>query len=481
MEFTENKKYIPVIGLEVHAQLLLTSKMFSAEGAAYGALPNTLVSTISLAHPGTLPTINKKAIEYAIKLGLACKSAITGTNYFARKNYFYPDLPKGYQITQDKTPICEGGHITITTQQGLEREIELQRIHIEEDAGKSIHDMAAHETLLDFNRAGVALLEIVTRPDIQSPEEAYAFLTELRRLVRHLEICDGNMEEGSLRCDANISVMPSNASKFGQRVEVKNMNSIKNVQLAIEYEIARQIEVLEKGSSVIAETRGYDATSGKTISQRTKESALDYRYFIEPDLPPLVVTEAWIEQIRKEMPLLPREYRAKFIQVYQISAYAASVLTETKELALFFEELCKLTPHYTSAANWLMGPVKAYLNELNLPLQEFPLSATTLASLIDLIEKGELSFSIASQQLFPALLANPTKAPLELAKELNLLQEKLQALVEAVIQAYPDKVLAYKNGKKGILGMLMGEIMQKSQGKAAPALVSDLLKKELES
>ena len=229
----------------------------------------------------------------------------------------------------------------------------------------------------------------------------------------------------------------------------------------------------------------YDATSGKTISQRTKESALDYRYFIEPDLPPLVVTEAWIEQIRKEMPLLPREYRAKFIQVYQISAYAASVLTETKELALFFEELCKLTPHYTSAANWLMGPVKAYLNELNLPLQEFPLSATTLASLIDLIEKGELSFSIASQQLFPALLANPTKAPLELAKELNLLQEKntdtLQALVEAVIQAYPDKVLAYKNGKKGILGMLMGEIMQKSQGKAAPALVSDLLKKELES
>jgi aspartyl-tRNA(Asn)/glutamyl-tRNA(Gln) amidotransferase subunit B len=485
MKSEKNKNYIPVIGLEVHAQLSVNSKMFAPEAAAYGALPNTLVSAISLAHPGTLPTINKKAIEYAIKLGLACKSTITRTNYFARKNYFYPDLPKGYQITQDKTPICQGGHITITSQQGLERNIELQRIHIEEDAGKSIHDMAIDETLLDFNRAGVALIEIVTRPDIQSPEEAYAFLTELRRLVRYLEICDGNMEEGSLRCDANISVMPKDATTFGQRVEIKNMNSIKNVQLAIEHEIERQIEVLEKGGHVIAETRGYDAPTGKTISQRTKESALDYRYFIEPDLPPLVVTEQWIEQVKKSMPLLPREYRAKFIEEYQISAYAASVLTETKELALFFEELCKLTSNYTAAANWLMGPVKAYLNELNLPLQEFPLNVATLAALIELVEKGQVSFSTASQQLFPALLTNINKTPLKLATELNLLQETntdaLEVLVEEVINLHPDKVLAYKNGKKGILGMLMGEIMQKSQGKAAPALVSNLLKEKLES
>lgn len=485
MDALKTTTYIPVIGLEVHAQLLLNSKMFSPEAAEYGALPNTLVSTISLAHPGTLPTINKRAIEFAIKLGLACKSKITHINYFARKNYFYPDLPKGYQITQDKTPICQGGHITIPTQQGSERDIQLQRIHIEEDAGKSIHDIAPNETLLDFNRAGVALLEIVTRPDIESPEEAYAFLTELRRLVRYLEICDGNMEEGSLRCDANISVMPAGASVFGQRVEIKNMNSIKNVQLAIEYEIKRQIEVLEKGEKVIAETRGYDATTGKTISQRTKESALDYRYFIEPDLPPLVVTEDWIEQVRKDMPLLPREYRAKFIKEYQISAYAANILTETKELALFFESLCELTPHYIAAANWLMGPVKAYLNELNLPLQEFPLDATTLAEIIALVETGKISFSAASQQLFPALLSKPTKKPLELAIELDILQQTdsrtLEVLVEEVIQAYPDKVMAYKNGKKGILGMLMGEIMQKSQGKAAPALVSNLLKERLES
>ena len=484
MRSANKGNYIPVIGLEVHAQLSLKSKMFSPEPAAYGALPNTLVSTISLAHPGTLPTINKRAIEYAIKLGLACKSTITHTNYFARKNYFYPDLPKGYQITQDTTPICQGGYITITTPESEERNIELQRIHLEEDAGKSIHDIA-DETLLDFNRAGVALLEIVTCPDIKNSEEAYAFLTELRRLVRYLEVCDGNMEEGSLRCDANISVMSINATTFGQRVEVKNMNSIKNVQLAIEHEIERQIQVLEAGEKVIAETRSYDAASGKTISQRTKESALDYRYFIEPDLPPLVVTEEWISQVKQEMPLLPREYHAKFIRDYQISAYAASVLTENKDLALFFEALCQLTNYYTAAANWLMGPVKAYLNELNLPLQEFPLNAPTLAALIELVEKGEVSFSVASQQLFPVLLAKPTKTPFELAQELNLLQEKdtdtLLTLVEEVIQAYPDKVLAYKNGKKGILGMLMGEIMQKSQGKAAPNIVSNLLRERLES
>ena len=484
MRSANKGNYIPVIGLEVHAQLSLKSKMFSPEPAAYGALPNTLVSTISLAHPGTLPTINKRAIEYAIKLGLACKSTITHTNYFARKNYFYPDLPKGYQITQDTTPICQGGYITITTPESEERNIELQRIHLEEDAGKSIHDIA-DETLLDFNRAGVALLEIVTRPDIKTSEEAYAFLTELRRLVRYLEICDGNMEEGSLRCDANISVMPVRTTTFGQRVEIKNMNSIKNVQLAIEHEIERQIQVLEAGEKVIAETRSYDAASGKTISQRTKESALDYRYFIEPDLPPLVVTEEWISQVKQEMPLLPREYHAKFIRDYQISAYAASVLTENKDLALFFEALCQLTNYYTAAANWLMGPVKAYLNELNLPLQEFPLSAPIFVALIELVEKGEVSFSVASQQLFPALLAEPNKAPFKLAQELNLLQEKdtdaLLTLVEDVIQTYPDKVIAYRNGKKGILGMLMGEIMQKSQGKAAPNIVSNLLKERLES
>lgn len=477
-------KYTPIIGLEVHAQLSLQSKMFAPEAAAYGALPNTLISTISLAHPGTLPTLNKKAIDYAIKLGIACKSTITPLNYFARKNYFYPDLPKGYQITQDKTPICQGGYLALTTPEGVEKDIQLYRIHIEEDAGKSIHDMSQEDTLLDFNRAGVALLEIVTCPEIASAQEAYIFLTELRRLVRYLEICDGNMEEGSLRCDANVSVMPIGSQVFGQKVEIKNMNSIKNVQLAIEYEIERQIQVLEQGEQVIGETRMYDASRGITIRQRTKESAIDYRYFVEPDLPPLLITAHWIEEIKQNMPLLPRAYKVKFIEQYQLSDYAAGIIIESKELALYFEALCQLTTYYTAAANWIMGPVKGYLNELSLSLQEFPLPPTKLAALIELVEQGSISFSAASQQLFPALLAMPFRIPLELAQELNLLQENntetLQALISEVVQAYPEKVLAYKNGKKGILGMLMGEIMQRSQGKAAPALVSKLLQDRLE-
>ena len=484
MEVATKEKYAAVIGLEVHAQLLLQSKMFSPEPAAYGALPNTHISTISLAHPGTLPKINKKAVEQAIKMGLACQATITRENHFARKNYFYPDLPKGYQITQDKTPICQGGHITIITQDGQEQAINLQRIHLEEDAGKSIHGMVADETLLDFNRAGVALIEIVTQPDLRTGEEAYRVLVEIRKLVRYLDICDGNMEEGSLRCDANISVMPQGAPNFGQKVEVKNMNSIRNVQLAIEYEIERQIALLEAGGKVIAETRAYNAVTGQTISQRTKESALDYRYFPEPDLSPLVVTEAWIEQIRQAMPMLPRACYQKFRDAYQLSDYAAAVLTESKEIALFFEALCQLTTHYKTAANWMMGPVKAYLNELNLTIHAFPLKPKTLAALIDLVEQDLVSFSIASQQLYPALLKHPTKIPLELAKELNLLQEHntstIQALIEEVIAAYPAKVVAYRNGKKGILGMLMGEVMKKSQGKAAPKLASDLLRQRLE-
>ena len=520
IEAAIRQQYTAIIGLEVHTQLILQSKMFAPEQAIYGAPPNTHVSVISLAHPGTLPKINKQAITQAIKMGLACQSTITRENYFARKNYFYPDLPKGYQITQDKTPICQGGHITIaipqergsdkaiqpqrmhlqedagksmhgmvpeghiTPQEGEGKVIRIQRMHLEEDTGKSIHDMVPDKTLLDFNRAGIALLEIVTHPDIRTSEEAYQFLTELRKLVRYLEVCNGNMEEGALRCDVNISVMPRGATTLGQKVEVKNMNSISQVRLAIEYEIARQISVLEAGAQVITETRAYEATTGQTISQRTKESALDYRYFPEPDLPPIIVTEDWIEQVRKHMPLLPKELYHKLTHQYQLSAYDASVLTEDKEIAHFFEALCQQTPHYKTAANWMMGPVKAYLNQLNLSIQAFPLQPGTLAALIDLVEQGQLSFSAASQHLFPALLEDPTQAPLPLAQQLDLLQEQdtstLQALIDEVIASYPDKVAAYNNGKKGILGMLMGEVMKKSQGKAAPKLASDLLRKKLE-
>ena len=558
IEAAIRQKYTAIIGLEVHTQLILQSKMFAPEQAIYGAPPNTHISVISLAHPGTLPKINKQAITQAIKMGLACQSTITRENYFARKNYFYPDLPKGYQITQNKTPICQGGHITIAIPQergsdkaiqpqhmhrqedavnsmhgmvpeehitppqegggqaiqpqrthleedtrnsmhgmvpeehttppppgeGEGKVIRIQRMHLEEDTGKSIHDMVPDKTLLDFNRAGIALLEIVTHPDIRTSEEAYQFLTELRKLVRYLEVCNGNMEEGALRCDVNISVMPREATTLGQKVEVKNMNSISQVRLAIEYEIARQISVLEAGAQVITETRAYEATTGQTISQRTKESALDYRYFPEPDLPPIIVTEDWIEQVRQQMPLLPKELYHKLTHQYQLSAYDASVLTEDKEIAHFFEALCQQTPHYKTAANWMMGPVKAHLNQLNLSIQAFPLQPGTLAALIDLVEQGQLSFSAASQHLFPALLEDPTQAPLVLAQKLDLLQEQdtstLQALIEEVIASYPDKVAAYNNGKKGILGMLMGEVMKKSQGKAAPKLASDLLRKKLE-
>jgi aspartyl-tRNA(Asn)/glutamyl-tRNA(Gln) amidotransferase subunit B len=484
-QVSKNTDYIPVIGLEVHAQLSVLSKMFAPESATYGALPNTLVSTISLAHPGTLPSINKKAIDYAIKFGLACKSTINRKNYFARKNYFYGDLPKGYQISQDRGPICQGGYITITDLGGKEKQVFLQRAHLEEDAGKSIHDLAPRLTLLDFNRAGVALLEIVTQPVLQSSQEAYTFLTELRRLVRYLDICDGNMEEGSLRCDVNISVMPVGASVWGQRVEVKNINSIKNVQLAIEYEIGRQVELLNSGEKIQSETRSYDALGGKTISQRTKETALDYRYFIEPDLPLLEIGDSWIEDISHTMPLLPAEYHYKFTSLYKVSAYAASVITESKESAHFFEALCQHTPYYIAAANWLMGPIKAYLNEKGLAMADFPIDGSNLSRLIQLVEEGKVSFSAASQQLFPKLLQQPRQDPYEVAQQLNLFQETdqetLQSLIDDVLAAYPDKVLSYKKGKTGILGMLMGEIMKKSQRKAAPALVNKLLKEKLDN
>ena len=478
------EKYTAVIGLEVHAQLSLRRKMFAPEEASYGALPNTQVSTVTLAHPGTLPSVNKQAIAYAIKMGLACHCTILRTSIFARKNYFYPDLPKGYQITQDKTPICRGGYLTIDTPKGHEKHIALERIHLEEDTGKSVHGLVHEQTLLDFNRAGAALIEVVTKPALRTSSEAYSLLREVRKLVRYLDICDGNMEEGSLRCDANVSVMLNGSSVFGQRVEVKNMNSTRHVQLAIEHEINRQIMLLEGGATVVAETRSYDAATNATRAMRKKEILQDYRYFPEPDLPPLVVSEEWIEALRKTVPLLPRACYKKFIDVYQLPAYDAALLTEDKDIALYFDTLCQLTTHYKSASNWVMGPVKSYLNELTLSIKEFPLQPMHLAELIVLVEKDQLSFSVASQKLYPALLAQPDKSPLELAQALDLLQEsdteKMKALVDEVVADYPDQVAAYRNGKTGILGMLMGEVMKRSQGKVVPRVANALLRQRLE-
>ncbi|HMI65341.1 MAG TPA: Asp-tRNA(Asn)/Glu-tRNA(Gln) amidotransferase subunit GatB [Cyclobacteriaceae bacterium] len=484
MEKSVRDKYTVVIGLEVHAQLLTKSKIFSTDSTEYGSAPNTNVSVITLAHPGTLPRLNKRAAEYAMKMGLACHSAISRFQIFDRKNYFYPDLPKGYQITQHRTPICQGGYVTIPTKEGAERNIGLNRIHIEEDAGKSIHLVEETDTLVDFNRAGVPLIEIVTDPEIKSSDEAYAFLTEIRKLVRYLDICDGNMEEGSLRCDANISMMLNGATEFGKKVEVKNMNSIHNVQHAIEFEIARQIEELEKGNAVVSETRTFDANTGLTHSMRTKEELNDYRYFPDPDLSPLEVSDAWLSQIKSSMPALPRERYEKYIAEFHLPEYDAHVLTDSKDVALYFEAVCTHTKNFKAASNWVMGPVKSYLNDLNLSADEFPVPPSVIAELISLIDEGKVNFSVASRQLFPELLRNPNKSAGEVAERLNLIQdssmESILPIVNQIIKEFPLKVEEYQNGKKGIMAMFMGEVMKRSKGKADPKVATELLKKKLE-
>jgi aspartyl-tRNA(Asn)/glutamyl-tRNA(Gln) amidotransferase subunit B len=483
MEKSIRDKYTSVIGLEVHAQLLTKSKIYNSDSAEYGSMPNTNVGVITLAHPGAMPRLNKKVVEYAIKMGIACHSEISRFNIFDRKNYFYPDLPKGYQITQDRTPICVGGYVTINTK-GIERNISLHRIHIEEDAGKSMHLAAELDTLVDFNRAGVALIEIVSNPDIRTSDEAYAYLTEIRKLVRYLEICDGNMEEGSLRCDANISVMLNGATEYGKKVEVKNMNSIRNVQRAIDHEIERQIEELEKGKTISSETRTFDAGTGLTHSMRTKEELNDYRYFPDPDLSPMEVSDKWLDEIKSTMPSLPRELYVKFISEYKLSEYDAQVLTDTKDVALYFEQLCTLTKNFKAAANWVMGPVKSYLNELTLTADEFPLSTQIIADIITLIDNGKVNFAIASQRVFPALLKNPGKSPLEVAIQLNVIQDSshdsILPIIDEVIRAFPQKVEEYKKGKTGLIGMFMGEVMKRSKGKADPKVATQLLTKKLE-
>lgn len=477
-------KYTVVIGLEVHAQLLTKSKMYAADSAAFGSMPNTNVSVITLGHPGTLPKVNKSAVEYAIKMGLACDSEITRFNIFDRKNYFYPDLPKGYQVTQDKTPICKGGYVWINAADGGEKSIRLNRIHLEEDAGKSMHLAEEVDTLVDFNRAGVPLIEIVTEPDIRSSEDAYAFLTEVRKLVRYLDICDGNMEEGSLRCDANISVMLNDAKEYGKKVEVKNMNSIRNVQRAIDFEVERQIKMLEKGEVVVSETRTFDAGSGTTSSMRTKEDLNDYRYFPEPDLSPLVVSDEWLDSIKAEMPSLPRELFSKFVKQYKLPEYDAQVLTDSKEIALYFETLCGETSNYKAASNWMMGPIKSYLNELTLHISQFPIAPKQIAALIKIVEEGKVNFSTASQKIYPELIKTPDTPPLEIAEAMNLIQDSntdsIIPIVEEVLAAMPEKVNEYKGGKKGLMGLFMGEVMKKSKGKADPKVASELLRSKLD-
>jgi aspartyl-tRNA(Asn)/glutamyl-tRNA(Gln) amidotransferase subunit B len=476
------EKYEAVIGLEVHTQLLTKSKLFCGDSTIFGNPPNTNVSPISLAHPGTLPVMNKKAIDYAIKLGLAFNCEIVRNNYFARKNYFYPDLPKGYQVSQHTTPICKNGYVTINAG-GIQRNILLNRIHLEEDAGKSIHDADENYTCIDLNRAGVPLLEIVSEPDIHSAEEAFAYVTEIRKIVRYLQICDGNMEEGSMRCDANISVRLRGEKKLGTKVEVKNLNSIRNVRKAIDFEITRLINILEKGEQVMQQTRSFDALNGTTFSLRSKEEANDYRYFPEPDLTPFFITDEKIESIRRGLPELPAALEKKFTEKYSLPGNDAKVLSDERETAAFFENVTRHTRNFKGVANWILGPVKSYLNDTNTSIDEIKISPETFARLIEIVEAESVSFGVAASRIFPVLLEFPDKEPIEIARELNVLQEKsddsLNNWVDEVLSKMPDKVSEYKKGKKNLIGLFSGEVKKISMGKADMKAVNQILNQKL--
>ncbi|WP_461451995.1 Asp-tRNA(Asn)/Glu-tRNA(Gln) amidotransferase subunit GatB [Mucilaginibacter sp.] len=478
-------KYELVVGLEVHAQLSTLSKVFSSDSAAFGAQPNHHISPISLGHPGTLPRINKKAVEYAVKMGLACNSTINLNNTFARKNYFYADLPKGYQITQDVKPICLHGSIKVKLTDGKMKDIAIHHIHMEEDAGKSLHDNHSENSLIDLNRAGVPLIEIVTEPDMRSSEEAGQFLTETRKLLRYLDICDGNMEEGSMRCDANISVRLKGATEYGNRCEVKNLNSIRNVQRAIEHEFTRQIGIIESGGRIHQNTLNFNADTGETSVLRSKEMANDYRYFPEPDLTPLFLDEAYLNNIRQAMPALPNELYKKYVNKLSLSEYDATVITAERELAMYFEGLIKHTTNYKSAVHLLMGPIKSHLNESGLSIIDIKVTPENLAGLIHLVDSGKINNSVATHKLFPALLASPEKSAIQLATELNLLISDdggdVSGYIRDAIAKYPDKVIEYRKGKKGVLGLFMGEIMKSSKGKIDPQKTNQLLIKELEA
>ncbi len=474
--------YQPVIGLEIHAQLQTNSKIFASDPVLFGQEANTLISPISLGHPGTLPKLNKKVVEYAIKMGLAIGSKIAPNQYFDRKNYFYPDLPKGYQITQDKTPICIGGSVLVHLKDG-DKKMEFHHIHLEEDAGKSVHEGDNPFSFLDYNRAGTPLIEMVTEPTIHSSEEAFALVSEVRKLVRYLGICDGNMEEGSLRADVNVSIRPVGTTTLGTKVEIKNMNSLRNIQRAIEHEIVRQTKVLSEGGTLIQETRTFDAHTGMTQSMRVKETMNDYRYFPEPDLAPLEISENWLQEIKAAMPLLPWEQELKLINDYGLPAYDAHFLSDTREMALYFEEVASHTNAYKSISNWLMGPVKSYLNEKNKSITEFELSPKTLAEIVELVERGTLTHNLASHQLFPLAIENPKKSPVQIVELQGWLNaqsgDELITWVQEAIAAYPDKVQEYQKGKKGLIALFIGEVMKKSKGTADPKRVNQLMTEEL--
>jgi len=482
MSDSSQEKYEAVIGLEVHAQLLTESKAFAPVSTEFGGSPNTQVTPLCLGHPGTLPVLNENLVRYTIKMGLATNCSISKKSIFARKNYFYPDLPKGYQISQYETPICSDGHLSIQVD-GEEKEIGITRIHMEEDAGKSIHDQDPYHTLIDLNRSGVPLIEIVSEPDIRSPQEAYAYLSRIKQIVQYLEICDGNMEEGSLRCDANVSIRPKGQEEFGTRTELKNMNSFRNVERALEYEISRQIRLVESGKKVIQQTLLWDANKLETRQMRTKEEAHDYRYFPEPDLPPVVVTDAMLDEVREELPEMPDVRQQRFVDEYGMSGEDARILTEDRYLADYFEEVVDSVENPKSASNVVLTEVLRVLNEKSIGIREFSITTDRLAGLIRLREDDKINSS-AMTDIFDAMLEEK-KAAEDLAKEMNLLQVSdtgfIEPIVDEVIESHPDEVERYKEGKKGLIGFFIGQVMQQSKGKANPNLVRELITEKLEN
>lgn len=480
---SNENKYEAVIGLEVHAQLNTKTKIFAGEPSSYGAAPNSQVSVITLALPGILPKLNKEVVEKAAMMGLACQSDISSINYFERKNYFYPDLPKGFQTSQDKAPICVGGFVEVESKEG-KRNIELTRIHLEEDAGKNNHDIDDKYSMVDLNRAGTPLIEIVTEPVLRNSDEAHSFLSNVRRLVRYLNICDGNMEEGSLRCDANVSIRLKGSETLGTKVEVKNMNSIRNVKRAIDKEIERQIKCLETGEEIVQQTRSFNPNDGTSFPLRSKEFAHDYRYFPEPDLPPIQIKAEQLAQFKAKMPLLPNELYAKFTSEFKLSDYDAKVLIDEQATALYFLELAKHTKNYKSASNWLTTTIKAHLNDKKLRIADFEVAPKAIAALIQLIDDGKLSAK-NGKVVFYEMLNKPNESPQVIAENLNLIQEEqgsgaLEEWIDQLIAQNPKEVQAFKKGKKNLIGFFMGQLMKLSQGKANPKEAQQLIIKKIE-
>lgn len=480
MSTIAHERFEAVIGLEVHAQLLTNSKAFAPVAPIYGEAPNTMVTPLCLGHPGTLPVVNENLVRYIIKMGLATNCSVAEKSIFARKNYFYPDLPKGYQISQFDTPICFDGYLDIELEEYNKR-IGLTRIHMEEDAGKSIHDQDPYNTLVDLNRAGTPLIEIVSEPDLRTPQEAYAYLTKIKQIVQYLEICDGNMEEGSLRCDANVSVRPRGREKFGTRTELKNMNSFRNVEKAIEFEIYRQIELIESGGEVVQQTRLWDTSKNQTRIMRSKEEAHDYRYFPEPDLPPIIVTSEMLDEIKEELPELADVRQKRFADEYGMSEVDAITITEDRYLADFFEEVAEAANNPKAASNIVLSDVLRILNEQSINIKEFNISAARLAELIKLKEEDKINSS-AMQTIFDAMLDNDKSAE-DLAKEMNLIQVSdtgfLEELVDEIIANNPDEVERFKGGKKQLMGFFVGQAMKASKGKANPKMVTQMVMKKL--